>query len=254
MSKFEYERGEIDFSKTGFAQFVRLFRKEINTHLDSLFQSALTVHAELSKIKGRGAFSKQKDAFESYFRHVSEYSGYGAFRMETSSTYSLVTVKGSVPVDDEHKRWVRDELFRSGERLTKPRKSTLPLLNNKQYDFQVHCNEATLTLVPSVLSLKWNVPENNHAIRDAHNSVSYKLFLNAIDKYKWKRGEGGVYYSLNEFDRERAYDCSEALSENVSGRFGPEGEREYFLSLGHPQKSADAKVKDFMDKQKRKRF
>ncbi|OUV22862.1 MAG: hypothetical protein CBC55_02160 [Gammaproteobacteria bacterium TMED95] len=237
MSTNEHEQGDIQFTKTGYAQFVRILRAEINNHLTRLYNGALVAHAELAKIKGRGAFDKQRSHFEKYIQ-------------KPLSNEVLATKLGHVPLSEEMKDWIEDELFgRSNNRLTKPRKSTLPILNNKQTDFALDCDDGSFRLDPALNLLIWYVEENNHAVRDAHNSVGYSIFAKAINKYVWKRKEGGVFYYGNEYDREDARDGCR-IQDRVSCSFGPEGVRKKFESLGHPKKQVNIKVKEFLEKQK----
>lgn len=250
MSTREHEQGEIQFTKTGYAQFVRILRAEINDHLIRLYNGALVVHAELAKIRGRGAFEKQKSHFEKYIQQPRSNSGWGHSTLPHQSNEVLATKLGHVPLSDEMKDWVEDELFgRSNNRLTKPRKSTLPILNNKQIDFNLDCDGGDFRLSPTQNSLIWYVGENNHAVRDAHNSVGYSIFAKAINKYEWKRKEGGVFYYGNEYDEEQArHGCR--IQDSVSCSFGPEGVREKFENLGHPKKQVNIKVKEFLEQQK----
>ncbi|APD92090.1 hypothetical protein BM525_19605 (plasmid) [Alteromonas mediterranea] len=250
MSTREHEQGEIQFTKTGYSQFVRILRAEINGHLTRLYNGALVVHAELAKIKGRGAFDKQRSHFEKYIQQPRDNSGWGYDSFPHQSNKVLATKLGHVPLSEEMKDWIENELFeRSNNRLTKPRKSTLPILNNKQTDFRLDCDDGVFRLDPTLNSLIWYVGENNHAVRDAHNSVGYSIFAKAINKYVWKRKEGGVFYYGNEYDEESARDGCR-IQDRVSCSFGPEGVREKFESLGHPKKQVNIKVKEFLDKQK----
>lgn len=254
MSTYEHEQGNIHFTKTGYMQFIRLMRKEINDHLNRLYKGALAAHEELAKIKGRGATEKQKAKFEEFFGYPRRYAGHGFFRSQVDGPYSLRTKAGDVPVSYNHKYWLKQELFRgTNGKLTKPRKNTLPLLNNKQASFSLDCDDGGFNFDERSLSARWLVDENNHAVQDAHASVGYSLFSKAISAYTWKRKEGGTFYYGSEYTREGAIENGMPVTDSVSCSFGPEGERERFQSLGYSKKEIDKKVREFMDKQKRTR-
>lgn len=65
--------------------------------------------------------------------------------------------------------------------------------------------EARILLDPKNRIVKWDVPENNHAVDYANEHGMAMVFWNAINAVVWTRGTGGRTWGSNEYadDAER---------------------------------------------------
>jgi hypothetical protein len=94
-----------------------------------------------------------------------------------------------------------------------------PKANSRTTQFRVG-HEGTITFKDNTAI--WDVPENNHAVDQARESILGKTFFNLLDKVEWKRGTGGEIVGNNEYNREADYAGGGA--NYVTGGFGPLGD------------------------------
>jgi len=145
---------------------------------------------------------------------------------------------------------IQEEMFRGKNgTLTKPRRSAFPKLINKTREFTIEDGELYITFKdvcentvgykfinnkkvpitnkqPAMIS--WRVENNNHAVESAHESPIGQLLLNdVLGKHKWLRGEGGVFYYIDEHMRDSDHDCGMGSSSSVSHTFGPAGKKHH---------------------------
>jgi hypothetical protein len=217
MSTYESEWGNIQFTKTGYMQFVRTFRKEYNLYIGRVHAINSAIHQHLSSIKGAGSTQKRKDAFDR-LHHASPVSNYG---LGLRAGDCIKEYAGDIYYT------VRDEMFRGkGETLTQPRKQSFPTLTNKQVSFTIAVGDEgalTFTQQDNGGGIAWHVEENNHAVDNAHAHVLYQLFSKVISNYKWKGKEGGVFYYESEYTRDGARESGGGDTTSESAQFGPEG-------------------------------
>ena len=214
MSKNENERGNISFTKTGYMQVIREVRKLYNAHITKIYQGALELHAELAKITGRGANDKRKALFEEY-QHGQKYlrAKVSEFRFEKLSiSYEL---------------WyaIKDEMFRGkGGTLCKPRKSAFKTITNKEASFSLpYIEETDLSFSLESLNMSWSVGRNNRSVERAHENAIARLVFDYLGKYKWRRGEGGVFYHDDEYAEDAARENGCGYESSISCTFGPRG-------------------------------
>lgn len=87
-------------------------------------------------------------------------------------------------------------------------------------------------------TVHWHVPENNHAVDDAHNHPVSKALFGALGDVRWTRGTGGVFTGNDEY---RNDDQGEGGGSNyVTTAFGPIGAER---AIGHCQPFLDSKGK-----------
>jgi len=73
--------------------------------------------------------------------------------------------------------------------------------------------------------LIWAIEENNRAVKASRSDVvPFEIYDFLKNRYKWRRGEGGVFYYQSEYTRMDAseYGCSPI---EESHYYGPLGER-----------------------------
>lgn len=229
MSCNNSENGNIEFTKSGYQVVLTAFRKAYNDYIDSVYASALSSYDKLAAIKGGSASKKRREAFKAMKGYNSDY-------------YSEMLNGKAIPCD--LMCTINDEMFRGANgALTKPRRSHFPKLTNKDRSFDLgefSFNDSKTTVVGLEVSSKgnreitntsqprieWRVDENNHAVEAAHACpLSKLLFNNVLRNYKWKKGEGGVFYYLDEYDIDSARDYGGQVSSSISHHFGPKGKK-----------------------------
>lgn len=217
MSKYEEERGTIQFTKTGYMQVIREVRKIYNTYISNVYKGVLNIHVELSKIKGRGSHDKRLLALNEYIHgrkriHVKKAGEYRAKQLAIS-----------------HELWwdIKKELFRGkGGTLCKPRKSAFKAITNKETSFSFdYIDEADMSFSFQTLSMEWYVDRNTRSVERAHENPLAKLVFGYLNNYKWRRNEGGTFYYDDEYSEDAANDNNESYSSSVSHVFGPIGKK-----------------------------
>lgn len=219
MAKNESESGTLHFTKTGYMRFVRSVRKEYNAYIATLRQAALDAHSRLAKLKPkerRAAFSNMKCN--------------NSLHLDGPVTRGGMTYyQGGILLTSEDLYTMTQELFRGKNgALTKPRMGSFPTLTNKQVAFSINCGDGDFTLSQNANGtgqLHWSVDWNNHAVRDAEETGTYKAVMRALNTYKWSRGEGGQWFYDDEYARDASFENGECHSSTVSASYGPLGEK-----------------------------
>lgn len=210
MAKNEYENGSIRFTKTGYMELMRHMRLYFNNSQAFLFESATVVYNQLNAIKGSKA---RQAAFDDMFTYN---NGWMAKKAPYSSIYSI---------SQDNRSDIRTELFRGAkDALCKPRKSAFAHLTNKISSFTLPIDEGNIELCQERNILYWRIGANNHAVRDARNSPVAGALFTYLNKYKWRKGEGGTFSYWSEFNNEDNDDCEDReADETTSSYFGPVG-------------------------------
>lgn len=81
---------------------------------------------------------------------------------------------------------------------------------------------ARLVLDEKTRTVRWVVPENNHAVDFAWRHPMGKAFENALRKVRWVRGTGGKLVGNDEYNRDSRYEGGGA--NYVTRRYGPLGQ------------------------------
>jgi hypothetical protein len=93
--------------------------------------------------------------------------------------------------------------------------------------------ESTISLKGRVVT--WDVPENNHAVENAHEEPLAQVFFGFLGKVVWTRGTGGIGSGNDEYRRESTE--SGAGSNYTTFQYGPLGEREFTFANGWSRKT-----------------
>jgi len=213
MSVNEYEHGTIKFTKVGYMELARHIRQRFNESQVFLFDSALEVYSQLNEIKGSKA---RQAAFEGLFTY--RHNGCFVKKAPYHSTQSI-------SIDDKY--MIRGELFRGANNsLCKPRKSAFAHLTNKATSFDVPLgDDGHFNLCADDKMLFWHIDTNNHAVRDARNSPMAGFLFTYLNKYKWRKGEGGTFSYWSEYTNEDNDDCDNREGdETISSYFGAIGQ------------------------------
>ncbi len=215
MSCYEWEKGEIVLPKTEWSNFRKTLIKEHNERLASLFSQAVDYHAKLVEgskgLRGDEKVRKQKELLGTLSGYrSSDGRGYYADRREQFEQLHDLLFQA------EEGKWERTIL-----RL--PKKKDLKLLPLTT-DCAIELPDASIYIRNDSHTIKWSVPENNHACERARqHPVAQRLFV-LLDQIKWTRGSGGTIVGNNEYNRDS--DDAYGGGNFVVATYGPESAAE----------------------------
>ncbi len=89
--------------------------------------------------------------------------------------------------------------------LHKPRKADLKRVKVTQ-DCILYLPDASVTFCNATKSVTWDVSENNHARRTAHEHWFAKRLFSALSKVKWTGKSGGTIIGNDEYNRDSDYE------------------------------------------------
>lgn len=75
--------------------------------------------------------------------------------------------------------------------------------------------------------LRWNVPENNHAVESAREHPLARRLFAELDKVEWTKGTGGALLYNNEYAEDAGRYHEGAGGSRASARYGPLGDPNY---------------------------
>lgn len=214
MSRWEAERGSIQFTKKGFREVSVGLKAVQKKRMEKLLKYAQDAY-ELAKTV--------KPASRSDALAVGLFDAVGTpplyvFYAEVNGGYS-----SRYPITDVEKELISKELQRGKNGgLTKPRASAFKVLNKPSFTIDV-TEDATLTMIAETFTLEWRVSRNNRNVDQARNSPLYRLCFDVLGRYKWKRGEGGTFTMTQESLDDFSDDESES---HTSAYWGPVGQKE----------------------------
>lgn len=100
-----------------------------------------------------------------------------------------------------------DDVFFGGDRSRpRPIKPTLKSMGPKCFpskEILIRCVDFDLYIKDN--EVRWNVSENNHACRDAHEHPIAKKLFSLLGQVEWKRGSGGVIEGSDEYRYHEGY-------------------------------------------------
>tara|TARA_Y100001970_G_scaffold285306_1_gene404631 strand:+ start:1242 stop:1871 length:630 start_codon:yes stop_codon:yes gene_type:complete len=102
----------------------------------------------------------------------------------------------------------------------KPKKKNFKSATNRTESLKLN-GEATISFDNTMKTVTWNVPENNHAVEEAHEHLLGKALFTALGSVTWKRNSGGVLIGNNEYNKG---DSMEGEGANyITAAYGPLG-------------------------------
>jgi hypothetical protein len=210
MSCNEWERGEIKIPGAQWKQVRDGITLAVNARQKALYELALKAYdrlVEIKKIKGSKAL---------------EGGASGALMMGDRADQALLSALESS--DDSfhalHNLFKADPVTRK-QKLVAPKKKDFPdavstkATHHGLGGFGITINHAGKTIT-------WSVPENNHAVDNAHEHPVGIALFRLLKGVKWTRGTGGIIAGNNEYARDnQEYG---GASNFANFRFGPLGE------------------------------
>ncbi|WP_415912539.1 hypothetical protein [Neptuniibacter sp. QD37_11] len=99
----------------------------------------------------------------------------------------------------------RDSLFIAGnKRPLKPQKKQIPLKKISSPNVSIEVGEANITICTDKRTIRWHIPENNHAVDHAMEHFVFQAVLNALGRVKWTRTTGGQRWGSDEYAQDAA--------------------------------------------------
>jgi hypothetical protein len=214
MSNYNSEHGSFRLTKTGYQQMIRAIRTAYNTYYANAFAVAEVAYKYLSAIKGRDALKRQREMFQGWNE---EHCLRMPARLALLDNYTINIIER--------------ELFRGKDgSLTKPRKAGFPKFINTLQEFTVQiCDGAGLSFhLNSDGSgyTHWQISENNRAVEETRGTASYKVLMDVLRAYKWKRNEGGCWHYMDEYERHYAQEDGRESRSEISAAWGALGQQE----------------------------
>lgn len=214
MSNHNSEHGSFRLTKTGYQQMIRAIRTAYNAYYANAFSVADVAYKYLSALKGRDALKRQREMFS---RWNEEHRLSMPARLALLDNYTINIIER--------------ELFRGKDgALTKPRKAGFPKFINTLQEFSVTiCDGAGLSFhLNSDGSgyAQWYISENNHAVEEVRGTASYKVLMDVLSAYKWKRNEGGCWHYMDEYEKHYAQEDGRESRSEISYAWGALGKQE----------------------------
>jgi hypothetical protein len=214
MSCYEWERGEIVLPRGEWSSFRKSLIKDHNDRLMADFNRAVDIHAKITEackgLRGKAREEKQKQALQ-------QLTGFNA------AVHSWGNEKYEVYLRMEALLFPYDQETRSRSKLVLPKKKDLGLLPLTG-DCTISLADASIFIRNESYTIKWVVPENNHACEHARKHPTAKKLFVLLHQVKWTRGTGGTIVGNDEYNRDSAYEGGGANF--VKDRFGVESAAE----------------------------
>lgn len=186
MSKYNWEHGTIKIPSNEWRPFKQKVIKIANKIIQRDYELALKL----------------------YNRIVKEGQGVRAFNFK--SALRLALSEQNLSYDSSWR--IERSMFSSERRKPlKPKKKNFPLTTNRTSRLNLN-GEASITFDNTMKTVIWDVPENNHAVEQAHEHVLAKALFTALGSVSWKRNSGGVIVGNDEYNQE-------SLSEGCGGNY-----------------------------------
>ena len=173
MSRYEWQYGEIVIPTADWVELKRRVREAYNRYVDKTYRLAQRVYDRAK----RGTGSARDRVFD-----------------------ALDAQRG---VDSAQWYEIRRELTRGAPNyVCKPRKGTWKHATTRTTHYMCGEFEASITFDNDRHTVVWNVPENNHAAHDAHDSPVAKAFFRALSRIRWTPQSGGTVWGNDEYNEE----------------------------------------------------
>lgn len=206
MSCYEWEAGNIKIPSAEWAKVKLSIRKDVNAYQQVMLEAAediynvLTVKLpELKKqvaAKTINAFMIETKLYEIAKERLDLYARRrGVTFHEGASNTILMTIAFKRDPKDWNKHTIK---------LKKPLKKDFPIHNGAVNHFDD--GDCSLTFDNDTRTVRWDVPENNHACDRAREGTLGKAFFKAMESVTWTRDSGGSIYGNDEYNRESGHD------------------------------------------------
>ena len=208
MSTYNWESGSVRMSTREFAQFRRGMVQFHNDRQERLYKDAVALWAGLrAQAKGQRNFDygealrnhRRFDHSGSPHRGVDSMDGF--FEIEQA----LIDYNGTG----------------SRRSLKCPKKKDFKTLKLTAESIPVGY-EAVIGFDNKAREVRWDVPENNHAVERARESAVGREFLGRLAAVRWTRGTGGQFVGTDEYNEDRR-DAGGGAN-YVTARYGPLGQ------------------------------
>jgi hypothetical protein len=203
MSKYEWERGTLKLPTAAWKPFRDGLAEAFNGHQVRRHALALKVHAYLTAEKAKA--KRGSYVFREGYDNLGVTNPALLQELEKAEFPSKYALEGV--------------LFTVGSNaLISPKKKDFALVvATKQTSYSA--DEAGISLNSKTRQVEWGVPENNHAIDSAWDSLMGRAFHALLAKVEWTRGTGGEFTANDDYNQDNQEDGGGA--NYVTQRFGP---------------------------------
>lgn len=209
MSNNNWEQGSITIPSAAWAGLKAAVRDAYNSNQEKLYADAVRLYeAIIEAAKGKRNVNWRGAADEACAKLP---------KMETRwDLINTIFESKSQTADGRYQNPF--SILGSAGRPNKPTKSQFPLATNRTSVFNL--THAAISFNDKTRVANWNVPENNHAVQDAHEDKVAQAFFAALNKIKWTASSGGSLYGNDEYNIDSGRECPGSGGSYVTQRFG----------------------------------
>jgi hypothetical protein len=192
MSEYGWERGTITIPKNQWSAFRKGLLTSWNRHQDEMLEQAKRAFAA-AKRASKGVRGPRRVAAQKAAVARSIGCGWDDTWNEPRRDQERFDemVGGLFDVDGRHAR----------TKLHAPRRASFPKVPVTK-DATLQIPSASITFHNASHTVRWNVPENNHAVESARGDWFAKELFAALEQIKWVRGSGGEIVGNDEYNRD----------------------------------------------------
>ncbi|KZX57753.1 hypothetical protein A3709_19210 [Halioglobus sp. HI00S01] len=224
------ERGILTFQHVGFNKVRKAIVEGLNKITDAAFERATKLAEQAKKIPAKD----RREWFEDQYSYE----------------------------DREEMKKAKQEVFRGKNPNSpcKPRRTTYKRIGNTGTIGGGHnaCQSYfSFVMDAETLTLRWRIGYGKNAVDSAYDAKIAPMVIEVLNKYDWKRAEGGVFYSRSEYDMDSCDENGYQYEDRISKSFGYIGwceERRPMYSEKEAKKHLTfKKYKEEVERQKRQR-
>lgn len=222
MSCYEWEAGTIKIPSAEWAGTKASIREAVNKRHEALFLVAEASYKELiEKMPG----FKAQVAAKTMSNHNIERKAYDIIdgQLETHARRS----NRRVDQGDNYEIFNKIVVTHNPKtykpitpKLRKPLKKDFPIHNGSVN--HLDDGDCSVTFDNDTRSIRWDVPENNHAVDNAREGTLGKAFFGAMKKITWTRESGGQILGNDEYNRDAGRDYDGGGGTLTKATFGKE--------------------------------
>jgi len=180
MSCYEWEEGIIRIPLSEWIAFKKKIKDSYNNLLNQEYQLALRTY---NYLKAAAKDKRDYDYKHNLILKIQEANVlWDSFHRIERSLFPLDGKKRKTPL--------------------KPKRKDFKLAGSRTNKFTIGDARIALITLQNCRVFTWNVPENNHAVDEAHDHPVARAAFTALAQVTWKRNSGGVIVGNNEYNQD----------------------------------------------------
>jgi hypothetical protein len=224
MSNYGWEKGTIKIPRADYFPLKKALWQDKCARATNNFETAMKVYEDvMAEAKGKRTFGElelNQAIQKAVDKHTSEYAShanyYGNYYKARRTDVDRDLIHDSIK-----KECVKEHNARN-MRPVRPQKQQFPAPALKE--FKARGQNFSITFDDENRIVCWYVPENNHAVEDAHAEGLAQKFFSLLSTINWTRGTGGAIWGNNEYNEgDHGYGRG---ADSISFHFGPAGKEE----------------------------